>query len=104
MPDFAVVLSHGPTWDATREIREQAGWDEHGRFMDGLVADGFLLLGGPVGDRSTTLHAIHARDESEIIARFADDPWFRDGLLQIETIQPWSLWLDYRTVDTGADQ
>jgi hypothetical protein len=27
-------------------MREQEGWDEHARFMDALVDDGFVLLGG----------------------------------------------------------
>jgi hypothetical protein len=31
-------------------MREQDDWDAHAGFMDGLVDDGFVLLGGPVGD------------------------------------------------------
>ena len=35
-------------------MREQDGWDEHARFMNGLVDDGFIVLGGPLeGDRET---------------------------------------------------
>ena len=29
-----------------RDMREQDGWDEHAKFMDGLVDEGFILLGG----------------------------------------------------------
>ena len=50
MANFAVRLVHGPNWDPGRPIREQDGWDEHAAFMDGLVKDGFIILGGPVGD------------------------------------------------------
>jgi hypothetical protein len=38
--NFALTLVHGPGWDASRPIREQRAWEEHGAFMDGLVADG----------------------------------------------------------------
>jgi hypothetical protein len=50
MANFAVRLVHGPGWDPARQIRDQDGWDEHAAFMDGLVDDGFIILGGPVGD------------------------------------------------------
>ncbi len=97
MPNFAVVLGHAGAWDHSRGIREQKGWDEHAEFMDALVADGFVVLGGPVGDRSTTLHLVTAIDEGEIRRRFAQDPWAREGLLKVESIQRWSLWLDGRS-------
>lgn len=42
MATFALVLVHGPGWDASRGIREQPGWIAHAEFMDGLVADGFI--------------------------------------------------------------
>lgn len=97
MPNFAVTLGRGPRWDESRGgIREQNGWHEHAGFMDGLVADGFVVLGGPVGDGKQTLHVVEARDEQEIRRRLGHDPWARDGLLEVAAIQPWSLWLDSR--------
>lgn len=96
MANFAVVLVRGPAWDSSRGIREQARWSEHAVFMDGLVADGFILLGGPVGDQRQTMHVVEARDESEIRGRLAEDPWAHDGLLEAGSIEPWALWLDFR--------
>jgi uncharacterized protein YciI len=95
---FAVTMENGPAWDESRGRREQRGWDEHAAFMDGLVADGFLVLGGPLGDveGKRTLHAIEAADEQEIRSRFADDPWAPIGLLRIVDIEPWTIWLDGR--------
>lgn len=91
------MLVHGPGWDTRRGIREQRGWIEHAAFMDGLVADGFLLLGGPVGDGQRTLHLVEADDENEVRRRLAEDPWARDGLLlEVGSIEPWALWLDFR--------
>jgi len=72
--NFAVRLVHGPGWDPLRPIRDQDGWDEHAAFMDGLVDDGFVILGGPVGDGEQTLHVVQAADEKEIEARLAGIP------------------------------
>jgi hypothetical protein len=69
-----VQLVHGPGWDPARPIRQQDGWDGHAAFMDGLVDDGFIILGGPVGEGNPpeeTLHAVEAADEDEIRTRLA---------------------------------
>lgn len=97
MANFAVTLIRGPGWDESLGIREQQAWTAHAAFMDGLVKDGFILVGGPVGDRRQTLHVVEAADESEIRRHLAEDPWAHTGLLEIGSIQPWALWLDFRT-------
>jgi uncharacterized protein YciI len=111
MANFAVRLVHGPGWDASRPIRSQDGWDEHAAFMDALVDDGFVILGGPVGEGSpagdgdppeATLHAVEAADEAQVRARLAQDPWARAGLLRVGSIEPWALWLDGRSARCGT--
>jgi uncharacterized protein YciI len=94
--NFAVRLVHGPGWDPARSIRSQDAWNEHAAFMDGLVDDGFIVLGGPVGDGRESLHVVEAADDNDIKKRLAADPWASAGLLQIGTIEPWALWLDSR--------
>ena len=101
MPFFAVTTQKGPNWDHSRDRREQDAWAEHAAFMDGLVDDGFLILGGPIGDGERTMHAIEAADERAIRERFATDPWAPMGLLRIETIEPWTIWLDGRHAATS---
>lgn len=96
MATFAVTLIHGTGWDITRPIRQQEAWGQHAAFMDGLVDDGFIIVGGPLGDGSQTLHLVQAPSEDQIKARLAEDPWAAMGLLQIGSIQPWALWLDGR--------
>jgi len=96
MANFAVRLVHGPGWDSARQIRDQEGWVQHAAFMDGLVDDGFIILGGPVGAGEETLHVVEAADEKEIRARLAADPWAQAGLLRVGRIEPWALWLDSR--------
>ncbi|HWG63308.1 MAG TPA: hypothetical protein VG253_16545 [Streptosporangiaceae bacterium] len=96
MAHFALTLVHGPAWDASRQIREQQSWDLHAAFMDGLVDDGLIIIGGPVGDGAQTLHAVEADDEGQVRARLSEDPWFSMRLLEIGSIRPWALWLDGR--------
>jgi uncharacterized protein YciI len=97
---FLVILRRsGPEYDHAKPLEEQLGWDEHAAFMDGLVDDGFIILGGPVGEGDPpeeTLHAVEAADEDEIRTRLARDPWARAGLLRVGSIEPWALWLDSR--------
>ncbi len=88
MANFAVTIVRGPEWDDSRAIREQRGWGEHAVFMDGLVVDGFILLGGPLGDQRQTLHAVEADNEGEIRRRLRDDPWAQAGLLEVGLIEP----------------
>jgi uncharacterized protein YciI len=77
-------------------LREQDGWDEHARFMDSLVDEGFIVLGGPLaGDR--ILHAISAPSLQAVRERRAQDNWHQNGMLTIKSIEPWTILLDGRT-------
>ena len=58
---FLVVLRRsGPEYDHSKPLEEQSGWAEHAAFMDGLVEDGFIVLGGVLGDEVRTAHAVEA--------------------------------------------
>jgi hypothetical protein len=103
MANFAVRLVHGPNWDPGRAIRAQDGWQEHAAFMDALVDDGFIILGGPVGDGEQTLHAVEAAGEDEIRTRLARDPWASAGLLRVGPIERWAFWLDGRRLGRAGE-
>jgi uncharacterized protein YciI len=93
---FAVRLERGGPWDWSRDLREQDGWDVHAEFMDSLVDDGFIVLGGPLaGDRDVLL-AISARSEEAVRERLAHDNWHQSGMLKIRSIEPWTILLDGR--------
>jgi uncharacterized protein YciI len=95
---YVVRLERGGPWDWSRDMREQAGWDEHARFMDALVDSGFILLGGPLeGDRET-LHIVEAESEDTILERLAQDPWAANGMLRPARIERWTVVLDGRGV------
>ena len=94
MNDFLVRQTPGPAWDHARPRREQDGWDDHAAFMDALVDDGFVVLGGPTGNADTgdPLLVVEAEDEAAVRVRLAEDPW-ADMILTIRSIEPWTVWL-----------
>ena len=61
--------------------------------MDALVEDGFVILGGPVGNGDEVLLIVRADSEPEIEARLAEDPWLPMGVLRIARIERWQIWL-----------
>ena len=94
---YAVTRERGENWDARLSLRQQAQWDEHAAFMDALVDEDFIVLGGPLGDgEKTFLLIIEAASEQEIHARLADDPWTPQGLLRTAKIERWEILLDAR--------
>lgn len=93
---FLVVLRRsGPQWDRSLPLEEQSGWPEHASFMDGLVEEGFIVLGGPLADEQRVAHAVEADSEDAIHAKLARDPWSQTHL-QIDSIDPWTIRLDGR--------
>jgi uncharacterized protein YciI len=96
---FAVTREPGPPWDHARPMRDQDGWDEHAAFMDRLVEDGFIVLGGPLGDGSKFFHVVEAESPQAVEARLAEDPWAPNGMLRNASIEPWQILLDGREPD-----
>jgi uncharacterized protein YciI len=99
MPEtlHVVFSEHGPGWAAGRPLEEQELWPEHAAFMDGLVDDGFIILGGPLGDGERVLLVVKADDENAIRSRLAPDPWIGKELLRIVAVEPWTIRLDGRS-------
>jgi hypothetical protein len=88
---FLVVLRRsGPGYDHSKPLEQQSGWAEHAAFMDGLVEDGFVVLGGVLGDEVRTAHAVEATSEDEIRERFARDPWSGSHLV-VDSIDRWTI-------------
>jgi uncharacterized protein YciI len=96
MPMFLVVLRRsGPEYDHSKLLEEQSGWEEHAAFMDALVDDGFIVLGGPLADDVRTAHAVEAESEEAIRERLARDPWSGSHLV-VDSIDQWTIRLDQR--------
>jgi uncharacterized protein YciI len=90
---FVVTRERGPAWDGSRLLREQDGWPEHAAFMEALVDEGFVLLGGPFGDGVRTLLIVHAASEEAIHERLAADPWTPTGFLRVVGVERWEVLL-----------
>lgn len=93
---FAVTSNRGPRWKDDLPMEEQEHWRQHADFMNRLVADGFVLLGGPLIGTPEVLLIVQAKDEAEVEARLALDIWRANGLLRGREIRPW--WLRLGTL------
>jgi len=91
---FVVTRTRGHAWDAGNPIRSQDQWAEHATFMNGLAADGFVVLGGPLGDGHKAMLVVAAADESEIQSTLAQDPWSQSGILAAPAIERWTILLE----------
>ena len=88
---FAVVLNHGAAYQHGFPLEDQAEWKAHAQFMDALVKEGLVVLGGPLEGTNEVLLIFRAQSREEIQQRLAPDPWHRMGLLQTASIVPWTL-------------
>jgi uncharacterized protein YciI len=76
-------------------MREQRRWNEHAAFIDALVEERFLLVGGPIGTGrgEGALHVVSADSPESVRLRLQADPWVDMGLLRVGTIEPWTILL-----------
>ena len=93
---FIVISSAGPDRDLSKVTREQPLWDEHAAFIDQLVADGFVLMGGPFPDEAGAMLIVNADDENEVREKLKTDPWMKHGVLKLEKVTRWQIFIDVR--------
>ena len=93
---FVVMLLPGPAWNESLPMRAQAEWDDHARFMDDLMAKGFVIMGGPLPDSRERLLIVAAENEQTVRETLRRDPWHTAGILTTERIRPWTILLDSR--------
>ena len=75
-------------------MREQKRWSDHARFMDALAEEGFVVLGGPLGEGEKRFLLIFNADrEGDVVARLAADPWTQMRLLRVTKIELWEILL-----------
>jgi hypothetical protein len=90
---YAVRLRRGGPWDWSRDLYGQAGFEDHARFVNGLVDAGFIFLGGPLQGEREVLIIVNAPDEENVRERFADDPWVQSGMLTFGSVERWTILL-----------
>jgi uncharacterized protein YciI len=93
---FLAISAAGPHRDFSKDTREQAFWDEHAKFIDRHVDDGFILMGGPLVDEGGSLLILNAEDENEVREKLKNDPWTEHGILKLESVKRWQIFIDQR--------
>ncbi|HJW38885.1 MAG TPA: YciI family protein [Candidatus Udaeobacter sp.] len=93
---FIAISSAGPNRDQSKGTREHPFWDEHAAFIDQLVAEGFILMGGPLVDEGGSLLIFNAKDENEVREKLKNDPWARHGILRLDSVKRWQIFIDVR--------
>jgi uncharacterized protein YciI len=92
---FVVLSVAGPQRDRTKGSREQPWWDEHARFIDGIL-EGFILMGGPFEEEGGAMLIVRAESADEVREKLAPDPWYAHGILQPQSIRRWDIFIDER--------
>ena len=93
---FITISSAGPNRDPSKSTRQQPLWDEHAEFIDELVAEGFIFMGGPLVDEGGSMLVVNADDEMEVREKLKSDPWMRHGVLKLESVKRWEIFIDVR--------
>jgi uncharacterized protein YciI len=93
---FVVISSAGPNRDLSKGARQQPLWDDHATFIDQLVAEGFILMGGPLVDEGGAMLIVNADDEIEVREKLKSDPWMKHGILKLESVKRWQMFIDVR--------
>jgi hypothetical protein len=94
-PTFVAMSKAGEHRDLSRGSREQQFWDEHAAFIDGLVDEGFILMGGLFKDGGAMLVML-ADSEEEVREKMAGDPWYLQGMLELISVKRWEIFIDKR--------
>ena len=88
---FVAIRTHGPAWLESKPLESQPAWTLHASFMDALVEEGFIVLGGPLQGTADALLVIRATTADEVRSRLGQDPWIVQGVLRDTRIAPWTL-------------
>ncbi len=98
---YIMMSTAGPHRDMGKGTREQPLWDEHAAFIDRLVDEGFIVLGGPLVDEGGAMLIVRAEDEDEVNAKTKDDPWYTHGILQLQSVKRWEVFIGRERLAVG---
>jgi uncharacterized protein YciI len=87
---WVVNRVQGAGWDNAKKPMEQDDWDAHAKLVDGMHADGFVVLAGPlVTTPFEAMLVVRAETEDDVRARFAPDPWVVKDVTRIVRVARW---------------
>jgi uncharacterized protein YciI len=93
---FIVTSAAGSNRDHAKGTRDQPYWDEHAALIDKLVEEGFIMLGGPLPDEGGGILVVRAGSEVEVRDRLGPDPWYVHGILTLQSVRRWDIFIDRR--------
>ena len=93
MPLFVVTIGSGSNWQGNLDPIHQEGESEHAAFMQTLLNEHILLLGGPLRDstENRALLVVKAATQEHVRSRLAEDPWMRSGALALLEVREWDV-------------
>ena len=53
-------------------------------------------MGGPLVDEGGALLLLNAKDEDEVREKLKNDPWTGHGILKLESVKRWEIFIDQR--------
>jgi uncharacterized protein YciI len=53
-------------------------------------------MGGPLVDEGGALLILNAEDENEVREKLKNDPWTEHGILKLESVKHWEIFIDKR--------
>ena len=53
-------------------------------------------MGGPLVDEGGSLLIFNTEDENEVRAKLKNDPWIELGILKLESVKHWQIFIDAR--------
>ena len=93
MPTYCIRYKPGPAWQSDRPTSQQAGIPEHGRYLDGLLDTGVLLLAGPLGEADGGLVIVRTATAAHAEALAANDPAVKAGVMRA-CVARWTILFD----------
>lgn len=94
-PTYYMILSSaGAKRDLSIDTREQPYWDEHAAHIDSYIANGMIVLGGPLIDEGGAILVVKADDEAAVRAMLDADPWYEHEILKLEWISRWQVFIN----------
>jgi uncharacterized protein YciI len=86
----------GPTWQ-NGPPEAQPDWDAHQVFVDQLVTEGTIVMGGPFTDFSGSLVLFEGLTADEVRSLIAADPFVENQVFVIEDVRDWTVYVDSLT-------
>lgn len=86
----------GPTWDGGPP-QEQPDWDAHEAFVDQLVANGTIVMGGPFSDCTGAMLLLEGVSPEEARRIVDHDPFVKNEVFVLDDIREWTIFVDRLT-------